>query len=91
MGHYWRARKAIENASTKKDYIDKLKKIMKCERYKYTSGYRLDIDHYTKHWLYANQGRENPEVIAAIKDTFGYEPLKNKYLAKGYSMYIFND
>lgn len=102
--HYWRARIALEDSPTKKEYVSKLKKI---RGKKYYLGYRLDIDHYTNHWLWANGDREGPEVLAWIYDPIKgdfsryknneyklwfdppYYSEQSKYLSKGASLYVF--
>ncbi len=81
---YWRAREALE---AMKDYKKNIKKIM---GKKYFTGYLLDIDHYTNHWLAANGHRKElfaKETVQALQDEFGYEPEANKYLPKGMSIY----
>ncbi len=82
--HYWRAREALEN---RKDCKACLKKIRGS---KYYPGYELDIDHYTEHWLFANQDHEcmmNGVKEAAEEDW--YTPKESKYMTKGCSSYSF--
>ena len=84
FAHYWRAREDIEKA---KQTQTKLRKI---RGKKYYSGYILDIDHYTRHWLWANGDGQEPDVIEAIKDIYFYEAEHNKYMPKGSSYYLFD-
>lgn len=82
--HYWRARQALENSSKCKTYLKKIR------GKKYYPLYELDIDHYTCHWLAANEDRPDlypKEVIQAIDEHFSYRPEKNKYLPEGMSVY----
>jgi hypothetical protein len=81
--HYWRARIGIEN---QKNTATLLRKVM---GKRYSTGYVLDIDDYTRHWLASNGDRYEKEVIKAIKETW-YEAEPSKYLPKGASSYIFH-
>jgi len=83
--HYWRARIELEEASHTQSLLRKLR------GRQYYPHYQLDIDHYTNYWLAANGDREEPEVIKYIADTFGYKAQPNKFLPKGYSIFVFGD
>jgi hypothetical protein len=82
--HYWRARESMESQRRHKS---NLKKVMGNSYY---PGYRLDIDHYTNHWLYANGNRISNEVLKIIAEEYFYEPKKNKYLPEGMTLYQCN-
>lgn len=77
--HYWRAREEIEKNSKRKSLLKKIR------GKKYYPGYILDIDHYTKHWLWANKGMLDEATIKATE----YEPEENKYLPEGRTSYYF--
>lgn len=81
LAHYWRARESIEN---RRDRIYVLRAI---RGKKYYRHYILDIDHYTCHWLWANEKRVTPEVMKAIEECWGYTPEQNKYMDKGQTIY----
>ena len=79
--HYWRAREGLEARTVTKQ------KIIHGKRY--CKGYQLDIDVYTKHWLFANGEKlVSKDVLNCIKDSFGYEPVKSKYLPPGFTSYV---
>jgi len=51
-------------------------------------GYALDIDIYTRHWMWANGDRvAEQDAVAYVKEKFGYKPEESKFLKKGKSMY----
>lgn len=81
--HYWRAREDIENRRYHKTFLKKIR------GKKYYSGYVLDIDHYTPHWMHANRERLDQNVLDLIKDEFHYEPEKCKFLPDGCTSYQF--
>lgn len=54
---------------------------------RYTPGYQLDIDVYTRHWLYANGDAVSPEVVDAVREIYHYEPEQSKFLPKGQTSY----
>lgn len=86
--HYWRAREHIEESKNSKSLLRKIR------GKKYYPGYTLDIDHYTRHWLWANHDRRDLfpiEVIESMKSDFFYEPEENKHLPNGMSCYQFSD
>lgn len=84
--HYWRAREHLESYN-EKDY----QKIMKLIRgKKYYRYYRLEIDHYTHNWLWANGDRTElfpKELVEYIEEHYSYSPKECKYLPKGASIY----
>ena len=82
--HYWMARRTIESMKTERAILRKIR------GKKYEDGYILDIDHYTRHWLWANGDRSDlfpKEVIDIIREEYYYEPEENKYLPKNASIY----
>lgn len=79
--HYWRAREDVEQKKNKRSFLRAIR------GKKYYPLYTLDIDHYTQHWLWANQESVSPEVMKAIKEIYFYEPEENKFLPKGYTQY----
>lgn len=81
--HYWRAREDVENSINQKTLLRKIR------GKKYFNNYKLDIDHYTKHWLYANKDSLSQDVLNEIKKIWGYEPEENKFLPKGCTGYQF--
>lgn len=81
--HYWRAREAIESSPKPKSFLRKIRGS------KYYKHYTLDIDHYTKHWMWANSKLLSEDVLLAIEDRFGYEPEENKLLPEGHTNYLY--
>lgn len=76
---YWRARAALE-ARPKAEQ-------RRIHGKRYSCGYRLDIDVYTRHWLHANGDLIDPEVIKAVREQWFYEPESSRFLAKGQTIY----
>lgn len=74
--HYWRAREAIEDCPRPATVLRKIR------GRKYHSGYTLDIDHYTEHWLWAVGEDYPPEIIKEVENTWHYKPIKNRYMRK---------
>lgn len=78
--HYWRARsslgvmpKAFQRKVHGKNYFP---------------GYELDIDVYTRHWLWSmGEKLATNDVLDYLADVFGYTPEKSKFLPKGYTEY----
>lgn len=83
--HYWRALKHLENTKRKAYFLKKIR------GKKYYTGYELDIDDYTRHWLSANGGNYDPALIECLESNWGYKAEKNKYLPEGYSIYRFSE
>jgi hypothetical protein len=55
---------------------------------RYSPWYELDIDVYTRHWLWANGDRVNEQdAVRYVIDEFGYAPEQNRFLPKGASIY----
>lgn len=78
--HYWRAKEGLE-ASRKKRQA-------KIHGKRYCKGYQLDIDVYTRHWLFANGERlVSKDVLLFIKEYYGYDQEESKYLPHGFSCY----
>lgn len=55
---------------------------------RYMSGYKLDIDVYTRHWLWANGDTFPSDIIQEIANRFYYEPECHKMMPKGSTMYV---
>lgn len=81
--HYWRAREELENRS------DTAKCLKKIRGSKYYSGYTIDIDHYTEHWMHANQEHECMQNGVMEEMKHYYTPRESKYMPKGHSSYYF--
>ena len=82
--HYWRARESLDLMPSK---------IRRCVHGKrYSRGYELDLDVYTRHWLWANsdsvaiKGR-GCDLPALLDQHFGYQPEENKFMPKGCTDY----
>lgn len=79
--HYWRCRENIEERKNCKTILRKIR-----GKHYYT-GYELDIDHYTRNWLWANSDLLCKEILEYLKEYWGYEPEENKFMKKGYTEY----
>ena len=78
--HYWREKNALEKSNAKFR--------RRVHGVRYSPHYELDIDVYTRHWMWANADRcLPPEVIAMITDFWGYRQEEHKMMPKGLSMY----
>lgn len=78
--HYWRAREAVEGMPAPMR--------RKVHGRRYSRFYELDIDVYTRHWLWANGEKCLPaSVLEVLKDDWFYEPEQHKMLGKGCSTY----
>lgn len=54
---------------------------------RYSPGYEMDIDVYTRHWLAANGDKLAPGVLDYVREHFGYEPEPSRFLGKGQTIY----
>lgn len=82
--HYWRAKSALENRP-KRDQHRILGR-------RYTPGYELDIDVYTRHWLAANGANvSEQDVVHYVIEHFHYEPEESQFLPPGHSVYVIPD
>ena len=81
--HYWRAL----------EHLDALPRAAQRRIHgkRYSPGYQLDIDVYTRHWLHANGDRIAPEVVECVRELWHYEPEQSRFLAKGYSIYAIHN
>ena len=81
--HYWRAREQLEAnpRSVQRRIHGK----------RYSPGYQLDIDAYTRHWLHANGHRIAPDVIETVREQWHYEPEPSRFLAKDQTSYAIPD
>lgn len=77
--HYWRALECLEDSSRT------LQK--KVYGINYGTGYELDIDVYTRHWLHANGDKLSDAITGYLKEVFYYEAVESKYLPRGASIY----
>lgn len=78
--HYWRAKEDVDRS--------KAEFRRRVHGMRYSHFYELDIDVYTRHWLWANADRLLPPGVAdEIARCWGYEPEQHKMLRKGMSMY----
>jgi len=77
--YYWRARIILESfpAKIQRQILGK----------NYCPGYKLELDTYIRHWLYANPHASYPDEKKYIIDEYGYNPTKSKYLRAGESVY----
>ena len=82
--HYWRARENWDD-NPKADTL--FKKIL---GYEPGSFWKLDIDVYTPHWLWANQKLFSKEVMDFIEKDFGYKAKESKYMPQGTTDYNLN-
>ena len=81
LPHYWRAREKLE---AKKNLKSSLKKIF---NKKYCSGYEMDIDHYTEHWLFAQKNASFMTEGIFEQLCQYYDPKESKYLPAGCTEY----
>lgn len=82
--HYWRAREALEALPTAKQ--------KKIHGKRYSKGYELDLDVYTRHWLWSNKDVEalknrGCDFVDLLKESFGYEPERSAFMPTGCSDY----
>lgn len=77
--HYLRARDHLESLPKSEQ--------RRIHGRRYYHRYRLDIDVYTRHWLYANGHIISQEVVDAVRREWGYEPESSPFLAKGKTSY----
>lgn len=82
--HYWRAREHLDAMP--------LAARKKIHGKRYSRSYELDIDVYTRHWLWANRDMEalqnrGCDLIAEVESNFGYVAEESKYLPKGKTCY----
>jgi len=77
--HYWRAREHLESRPRSEQ--------RRIHGKRYSPGYQLDIDVYTRHWLHANGDSIAPEVVEYVREQWYYEPEQSKFLAKGQTSY----
>ena len=78
--HYWRARGALEAMPKAAQ--------RRIHGKRYSPGYLLDIDVYTRHWLAENKRIPiSYEVIQRVKSEFGYQPEESKFLHHGRTSY----
>lgn len=78
---YWNARVALENSGNNPELLSLIMGRRVSEEYK------LDIDVYTKHWLYAHIDDVGADILSAIHDIYGYAPVRSKYLLDGADFY----
>lgn len=78
---YWSARIIMENSGRNRDFLSFIMGRRVSEEYK------LDIDVYTKHWLYAHIDDVGADILSAIHDIYGYAPVRSKYLLDGADFY----
>lgn len=78
--HYWRAREHLEERPRAVQ--------RRIHGKRYSPGYTLDIDVYTRHWLHANGDIIDPEVIDCVREQWGYEPEPSRFLSKGLTSYV---
>tara|TARA_R110002126_G_scaffold240782_1_gene384362 strand:+ start:168 stop:668 length:501 start_codon:yes stop_codon:yes gene_type:complete len=84
--HYWRCREDLEKS---KRYCTNVRRIVGKQYFK---GYRLEIDHYTRNWLYANGNRLLiPEVMKSLDEFHCYRPEKNKLMPHGMTYYTLSE
>lgn len=76
LAHYYRA---VENL--------KKSQIKKIVGKKYVPGYELDIDDYSRHWLFSMKDHFQSDVFEALCEW--YEPEECKFLPKGCTCYRF--
>jgi len=79
--HYWRCRQVLENI---RGYNGKMRKIMGKDYYK---DYRLEFDYYAKNWIHANKDTIDQNVIDALQDKYGYDPVESEFMGKGCTYY----
>lgn len=79
--HYWRAREHFDMMGAK------FKKKVLGENYVPRCKNTLEIDAYTKNWLWSNKHGFNEKIIDLIKEEWGYEPIKSDYMNKGHTSY----
>lgn len=77
--HYWRAREHLEARPRTEQ--------RRIHGKRYSPGYQLEIDVYTRHWLHANADRIAPDVIETVREQWHYEPEQSPFLAKGQTSY----
>lgn len=78
--HYWRAKEDVDRA--------KAPFRRRVHGHRYSPLYELDIDVYTRHWLWSNADTLLPPGVAQeIAAHWYYEPEEHKMLPKGMSMY----
>ena len=81
--YYWRAREHLESLPKAEQ--------RRIHGKRYCRGYQLDIDIYTRHWLYANGNQFAPDVIEAVQELWCYEPEESRFLHKGKTTYSLRD
>jgi len=77
--HYWRAREHLEAWSKSAQ--------RRVHGKRYCPGYQLDIDVYTRHWLFTNGDSEDQEVVTYLREQCGYYPEPSRFLPKGRTSY----
>jgi hypothetical protein len=77
--HYWRAREHLEARPRSEQ--------RRIHGKRYSPGYQLDIDVYTRHWLHANGDRIPSGVVECVREQWHYEPEPSRFLAKGQTSY----
>lgn len=78
--HYWRAREQLDDmpASFRRRVHGK----------RYTKGYELDIDVYTRNWLAANKNIPGcQDAVEHFMKSTGYAPEASKFLPDGATSY----
>lgn len=83
--HYWRQREELDHDSKKKSRLRKLLPT------KYSPGYELDIDHYTRHWLHSMRHLVPEDMQKNLTEEMGYNPIATKYLPDGHSLYVWDE
>jgi hypothetical protein len=82
--HYWRAKQILEALPVVKQ--------RRVHGKRYSKGYELDIDVYTRHWLWSNKDADalknkSCNLVELLKEFFGYEPEQSKFLPVGHTIY----
>lgn len=78
--NYWQAREDLESMPKAAQ--------RRIHGKRYSPGYLLDIDVYTRHWMFAHKWIPIPyEVFQYVKSEFGYEPEESKFLHMGQISY----
>jgi hypothetical protein len=79
--HYWRADEVLQTQP--------LAFRRRVHGRRYSPGYELDIDVYTKHWLWANGAKvKEQDVVKFVQDEFGYQPERSRFLPEGRTIYV---
>ena len=78
--HYWRAKEDLEGCTKAVQ--------RKVHGKRYMPGYELELEVYTRHWLWALGSKlAGDDILNYISDTYGFTPEKSKFLEKGKTIY----